>query len=93
MKQVKKVLSLALVGLLVLGCLIPAAAGTGKVNINTAGKKELVSLKYVGEKLADKIIAYRKASPFKVPGDIMKVKGVGTKVFEANKDRIVVTDK
>ena len=73
--------------------LIPAVANTGKVNINTADKAQLVTLKHVGDKIADRIIEYRKTQPFEVPEDIMKVKGIGQKVFEANKDRIIVKNE
>ncbi|WP_022668300.1 ComEA family DNA-binding protein [Desulfospira joergensenii] len=90
MKNIKKSVSIILAGLLVACCLVSAVADTGKVNINTANKEVLMTLKGVGEKIADRIIEYRKAHPFQVPEDIMKVKGVGQKVFEANKDRIVV---
>jgi competence protein ComEA len=73
--------------------LIPAAASAGKVNINTDDKAQLVTLKHVGDKIADRIIEYRKAHPFQSPEEIMKVKGVGPKVFEANKDRIIVKNE
>ncbi|NOX34610.1 MAG: helix-hairpin-helix domain-containing protein [Deltaproteobacteria bacterium] len=93
MGKIKKVSLLILAGLLFLCFCQSAVAGTGKVNINTATKKELVTLKYVGDKIADRIIEYRKAHPFENSGDIMKVKGVGKKVFDANKDLIIVKDK
>ncbi len=80
---VKSVIFLALVSLAV-----SAFATEGKININTANKQELMTLKYVGEATAEKIIEYRKAHPFEVPEDIMNVKGVGPKTYEANKDRI-----
>jgi competence protein ComEA len=62
-----------------------------KVNINSATKEQLMTLSGVGEKVATGIIAYReKIEPFKKPEDIMKVKGIGIKTFEKNKDRITV---
>lgn len=72
---------------------VPAMAGANKVNINTASKAQLTTLKYVGDALADKIIKFRKATPFKKPEDIMLVKGIGPKVFNANKDKISVKGK
>ena len=90
MKQNKKIVSIIFIGLLVMLYLIPAVASTGKVNINTDDKAQLVTLKNVGDKIADRIIEYRKVHPFEVPEDIMKVKGIGEKVFAANKDRIIV---
>ena len=67
-----------------------AEAG-GKININTASVDELVQLDRVGQKYAERIVAYRDANgPFKAPEEIMQVAGIGEKTFEANKDRIVV---
>lgn len=61
-----------------------------KININTATAKELAKLKRIGPKYAERIIEYREQTPFEKPEDIMKVRGVGKKTFEANKDVIVV---
>ena len=90
MEKNKRRFSIIFISLLVMLYLIPAVASAGKVNINTAGKAQLVTLKNVGDKIADRIIEYRKAHPFKAPEDIMKVKGIGQKVFDVNKDRIIV---
>ncbi|MEX1298563.1 MAG: helix-hairpin-helix domain-containing protein [Desulfotignum sp.] len=81
-----------LVGLLMMGFLAPAVSGTDKVNINTADKEQLMTLKHIGDALAERIIEYRNQQPFEAPEDIMKVKGIAEKAFEANKDRIVVKD-
>lgn len=62
-----------------------------KININTASVEELVQLDRVGQKYAERIVAYRDANgPFKAPEEIMQVAGIGEKTFEANKGRIVV---
>jgi competence protein ComEA len=67
------------------------AIAMDKVNINTATPEELATLDRIGPKYAQRIIEYRETvSPFETPEDIMKVKGIGKKTFEANKDRIVV---
>ena len=71
----------------------PVIAGSGKININTCSKEKLVTLKHIGDKIADRIIEYRKAHPFKKIEDIMDVKGIGQKVFEANKNLITVKDE
>ena len=93
MKQTKKFAKFFLVGLLLMGFMVPAVSGAGKVNINTDGKEQLMSLKNIGDVVADRIIAYRKAQPFATPEDFMKVKGVGVKTFEANKDRIIIKNE
>lgn len=62
-----------------------------KVNINTAPAEQLMQLDRVGAKYADRIVEYReKNGPFEKPEDIMNVKGIGKKTWEANKDRIVL---
>ena len=69
---------------------VVAEVGT-KININTANIEELVQLDRVGQKYAERIVAYRDTNgPFKAPEEIMQVAGIGEKTFEANKDRIVV---
>ena len=62
----------------------------GLININTADASELMKLKGVGEKTAEKIIEYRAQTPFEKPEDIMNVKGIGEKKFEDIKDHICV---
>lgn len=71
---------------------VPAlAVDLQNVNINTATLEELMSLDGIGEKVAQKVIAFRKANgPFQKPEDLMMVKGIGQKMFDKNKDRIVV---
>jgi len=88
----KNFLKIALIGILMLGFMVPVVSGSDKVNINNADKELLMTMKYIGDVLADRIIEYRTENPFQVPEDIMKVKGVGEKAFEENKDRIIVKD-
>lgn len=92
MNMVKRFSILVLIGMMLAVMNQPVWAGQEKININTATKKELVELKHVGDKIADRIIEYRKAQPFEMVEDIMKVKGIGPKVYEANKDRMTVKD-
>ena len=68
-------------------------AGKGKININTASKKELITLEGVGKKVADRIIEYRKDKPFGKIEDIMNVKGFVEKKFNKTKDLITVKDE
>ena len=67
------------------------AANDGKININTASVEELATLNKVGEKYAQRIVEYRETNGlFEKAEDIVKVKGIGPKIWEANKDRIVL---
>ena len=93
MVKIKRSLIFVLAVLLLASFCQPVVAGKGKININTASQKELVSLKGVGDKIADRIIEYRKANPFKKIEDLMNVKGIGQKLFDKNKDLITVKDK
>ena len=64
-----------------------------KVNINKASVDELCELKYIGSKLAERMVQYRtEHGPFETAEDIMKVRGIGQKVLDANKDMITVVD-
>jgi competence protein ComEA len=63
----------------------------GKVNINTASVKDLMTLAGVGKKVAEKIVEYRGAhGAFRKAEDVRKVEGLGDALWERNKDRIVV---
>lgn len=62
-----------------------------RININTATEDELLSLKGIGLKKANAIIAYRgENGPFAKVEDIKNVKGIGDKIFEMIKDQITV---
>ncbi len=68
-------------------------ATEAKININTATEQDLLQLKRLTPDLAKRIIAYReKKGPFKKIEDIRKVKGIGPKFWQANKDRIMVEE-
>ena len=93
MRKFKIVSISVLATLLIVSFAQPIMAGKGKININNASKKELVTLKSVGDKIADRIIEYRKAHPFKTIEELMNVKGIGQKVFDKNKGLITVKDE
>ena len=61
---------------------------SGKINLNTASKVELMKLPGVGEKTAIAILEYRQSKGFAKPSDIMKIKGIGQKKFEKMKEFI-----
>ena len=63
----------------------------GKVNINTATVEELNTLKGIGEKKAEAIIEYRKKNgSFKNKEELMKVRGIGKKLYESFEERVIV---
>jgi comEA protein len=63
------------------------------ININTAGKDELVELPGVGESIAEKILDYRaKVKGFKNVEELMNVSGIGKKKFERIRSYIKTTD-
>ena len=70
---------------------IAQAADGAKIDLNTATVQELVKLKGIGKKYAEKIVEYRETNgKFQKIEDIMKVKGIGQKKFNAIKDLIYV---
>ena len=62
-----------------------------RVNINTAGVEELMTLKGVGESRAQAIIVWRtEQGPFEKPEDIMQISGIKEGVYSRIKDQIRV---
>ena len=86
----KKLLVLMVLFGLVLGLNTPLWAEVGaKVNINTASVEELATLKSVGAKTAERIVAYRETNgPFNSVDELTNVKGIGEKTLLKNRDRI-----
>lgn len=60
------------------------------LDLNTASKKELQSIKGVGPVLAQRIIAGR---PYRTVDDLRKVKGIGPKTLENIRPYFVVGKK
>ena len=90
-KSTRKIVTVILLFTRLLGTGIgPALAQQQvKININKASVEELSTLKRIGPSYAQRIVDYRKQNgPFEKPEDIMKVRGIGVKTFEANKDFI-----
>jgi competence protein ComEA len=65
-----------------------------KININTAPAAELQKLPRIGPKIAQRIIDFRNQNGnFKNIEEIMKVRGIGEKVFKQLKDMITVGEE
>lgn len=63
----------------------------GKVNLNTAGLEELMTLTGIGQTRAEAILAYREEEgDFRSPEDIMNVEGIKEGIYEKLKDEITV---
>ena len=68
-------------------------APTGKVNLNTATAEQLTVLPGVGQKLAERIVAYRqKSGGFKSSQELMNVSGIGEKSFQKMQPYLVASD-
>jgi comEA protein len=68
-----------------------SGAGKAKVNINVAGLNELQKLPRIGPRVAQRILDFRKEhGPFKRVEELMKVRGIGEKVFNNLKNLITV---
>jgi len=66
------------------------AAADGRVNINTAGLRELITLPGIGEVIAGNIVAYReKNGPFAQVADIKNVPRIGDRTFENIRELII----
>lgn len=78
----------------VLGVAMSWALAQPIININTADADVLAHyLTGVGPKRAEAIVLYRKYhGPFKTLDDLTKVKGIGQKIIQANKNSLSVTD-
>ncbi|MEA3360311.1 MAG: helix-hairpin-helix domain-containing protein [Thermodesulfobacteriota bacterium] len=92
MKKVKRLFALVVVASVVLALAsVALSVQAEKININKASVEELVKLKNVGQKYAERIVAYReKNGPFAKVEDIINVKGIGQKTFDLNADIIIV---
>jgi len=103
----RQILSACLIALVVAGVIVASPAlgaprtGQGEVtasatvgepvNVNTAGVKELMTLRGIGRKVAERIVSYREAhGPFKALDDLRRVQGVGASLLERNRQRIVL---
>ena len=74
-----------------LGEVVPAEAGDGRVNLNTADQAQLETLPRVGPALAQRILDWREANGrFSAIEDLLGVTGIGDKTYEGLKDLVTV---
>jgi competence protein ComEA len=90
-KGLAAVLSVAVLVMSMAWAYAQTAPAKARVNINTATQAELESLPRIGPKVAQRIIEFRSQNGnFKKVEDLMKVKGIGEKIFAQLKDLITV---
>ena len=95
MKIVQKSIMFVMVVAFVLA-LVPGimADESNKIDLNKASVEDLMQIKGIGQKYAERIVEYReKNGGFKKIEDIMEVKGIGQKKYESIKDFIKVGSK
>jgi len=63
------------------------------INLQTATKKELMSIKGIGPKKADAILKYRKSNTLNSADDLKNIKGFGAKVISNIKENKKVSKK
>jgi competence protein ComEA len=62
------------------------------VDINTANITELISLKGIGKKKAERIIEYRNKKCFKTINELINVKGIGNNLLNKNMQNLEISD-
>lgn len=87
-----RVLVLVVLGSLLASGPLWAAPKTidGVVNINSASVAELQRLPGIGPAKAERIVAYRKARPFRTVEELGRVKGIGPKTVRKLKPHLSV---
>lgn len=92
MKNLKRLFTIVLlISLVMVFIPLAVAQDVKKVNINKATIEELMQIKGIGQKYAERIVDFReKNGPFKNIEDIINVKGIGPKKFELIKNMITV---
>lgn len=99
MKRLMTTLAAFAVGFTMMGAIAAHAAPrkssskvmSGVLNLNTATAGQLDQLPGVGQKAAERIIAYRAKTPFTRAEELVKVKGFGKKKLEKLKAHLTVS--
>jgi comEA protein len=66
------------------------ADAQAKVDLNAAGEAELITLPGVGPAKAAAIVKHREQRRFETVEDLLRVRGIGRKVFQRLRDRVTV---
>jgi competence protein ComEA len=75
-------------------CLALVGTAAAVVNVNTATKEELTTVKGIGEKRAQEIIDYRKKNgDFKSVDELEKVPGIGPGTMKQIRSQVTVSGK
>ena len=93
MKQVfKNFIGIVVVLLVAFALTGPSFADeSSKIDLNEATVQELVKIKGIGQKYAERIVEYRENNGrFEKIEEIMNIKGIGQKKFESIKDTIFI---
>jgi competence protein ComEA len=68
-----------------------AAEEQQKINLNSASTQELTTLRGIGDKTAQAIVAYRENhGPFKSIEELVEVKGIGEKLMASLREQVTV---
>jgi len=95
MKLSKRFFSLAVVILVVMAFVpVVPADEAARIDLNKASIEELMQVKGIGQKYAERIIESREENgPFASTEGIMKIKGIGAKKFEKIKELITISER
>jgi len=88
----KKSILVTLVLFLLVGLCGQPVFALEKLNINQATLEQLVEIKGIGPKIAEKIISYRASHKFSSVDQLAEIKGIGDKLLARIKNQLTVED-